>query len=528
MPSILAFPRELSLVGFGVADGVVLPPVRRGATGAVPGEYVAPDELDADLSTTARFTADAPLQVVSDGDSLFVIRQSAGCRDVVDDAGRAVPVEDGTLLMDRFLLVDDELVSPLEVRYQRSRSSSRPASSKDGLGTADLDGNPFFEPTQALRFVRGLHDNDVAVVLAPTAVGGQTRWHFVRRSADASGLELISTARTADGLVDTRGSQPWTCPVHAETFSLVPGQCAAPAVVGAAESCGRALVPASAKPDAAGSALRLARGTVVPAGDAAVSADAFTVEAWLRPGDEGGDLFAAPPDGAEGLGVAVDADGRVTVTVAHAAERHTATTRSVVTAEVWQHLSVSFDGALLRVMVDGALRAVTSALGGGITAGPMPVVSLGSPESRGLVVDDIRLWTRSRTRDEVAADFSQRLTGLEPGLARYWRCDESAGQTVADLCGGAPSGGTRRCLGALGRPDLRAAGSHALPRAVRGAHPLVRTGRDGLLRAGGRADGLRPSEQAAEDGGRAHGRGRRSLRRRARWRRPRPHLRRRP
>ena len=79
VPAVLAFPRELSLVGFGVADSVLLPPVRRGATAAVPGEYVAPEEVDGGLSTTARLTADAPLQVVSDGDSLFVLRQSAGC-----------------------------------------------------------------------------------------------------------------------------------------------------------------------------------------------------------------------------------------------------------------------------------------------------------------------------------------------------------------------------------------------------------------------------------------------------------------
>ncbi len=134
VPAVLAFPRELSLVGFGVADSVLLPPVRRGVTAAVPGEYVAPEEVDAGLSTTARLTADAPLQVVSDGDSLFVLRQSAGCRGLLDHTGRAVPVEDGTLLMDRFLLVDDELQSPLEVRYQRSRSRTRPSSSKDGLG----------------------------------------------------------------------------------------------------------------------------------------------------------------------------------------------------------------------------------------------------------------------------------------------------------------------------------------------------------------------------------------------------------
>ncbi len=74
-----------------------------------------------------------------------------------------------------------------------------------------------------------------------------------------------------------------TCPVHAETFALSEGQCAAPVVEGAAETCGRPLVPASAEGDAAGSALRLPPGVVVPTDGAMVSATSFTVEAWLRP-----------------------------------------------------------------------------------------------------------------------------------------------------------------------------------------------------------------------------------------------------
>src|SRR4051794_2987148 len=177
-PSVLGFATEIAAVGFGIADQVAMPQVRMGSrTPVASGDPVRPDELDPFLSSTARLTAAAPFQVLSDGRYVYVVRQAivdpepavleaarhilvnpaadatattraadlvadhdamvyvtdAGDQPVLDAHGRVVPVVRGTLLVDRFVLVGTSLVAKRDVRFQRSRSHT-PASSTDTLG----------------------------------------------------------------------------------------------------------------------------------------------------------------------------------------------------------------------------------------------------------------------------------------------------------------------------------------------------------------------------------------------------------
>ncbi|XXZ47579.1 hypothetical protein AAGT00_01040 (plasmid) [Streptomyces cavourensis] len=92
--------------------------------------------------------------------------------------GEQVELVRDTLLCDRFLLVDGKLKPVLEVRYKRSRHATRPASAKDTLGTEDMEGRPFYEPTQELSFVRNLTRGRFAAVLVPTAVSSAWRWQL--------------------------------------------------------------------------------------------------------------------------------------------------------------------------------------------------------------------------------------------------------------------------------------------------------------------------------------------------------------
>jgi len=43
------------------------------------------------------------------------------------------------------------------------------------------------------------------------------------------------------------------------------------------------------------------------------------------------------------------------------------------------------------------------------------------------VFDEIRIWNRARSGEEIAADMTNRLTGAEADLAVYWPCDEGPG-----------------------------------------------------------------------------------------------------
>ncbi|MGD2109980.1 MAG: thrombospondin type 3 repeat-containing protein [Phycisphaerae bacterium] len=50
-------------------------------------------------------------------------------------------------------------------------------------------------------------------------------------------------------------------------------------------------------------------------------------------------------------------------------------------------------------------------------------------------IDELRIWKRARTRDEIAADMTEGLTGDNPGLAGYWRFSEGSGDVTEDESG---------------------------------------------------------------------------------------------
>jgi len=47
-------------------------------------------------------------------------------------------------------------------------------------------------------------------------------------------------------------------------------------------------------------------------------------------------------------------------------------------------------------------------------------------------MDEVRIWNRARSADEITADMDHRLTGAEPGLVGYWHVDEGAGEIAHD------------------------------------------------------------------------------------------------
>src|SRR4051812_37968885 len=126
-PQVLRFPNELAVAGFGAAEQTLLPAIRKSTRKPVADRsQLTEEDTDLFLSSTARLTADAAFQVVSDGEVLHVFRQSVAAEhpDVLK-TGDGVAMVDSSLLVDRFILVAGaaaQLVPKREVRFQRSRS----------------------------------------------------------------------------------------------------------------------------------------------------------------------------------------------------------------------------------------------------------------------------------------------------------------------------------------------------------------------------------------------------------------------
>ena len=103
--------------------------------------------------------------------------------------------------------------------------------------------------------------------------------------------------------------------------------------------------------------------------------------------------------------------------------------------DVWTHVAATYDGASMKLYIGGVLAAERAFTGAIVhSTGPLAIGSapLGN-NIWGGSFDDVRIWGRARTAQEISAGFARPLTGSEAGLLGYWNFDESTGPIAADL-----------------------------------------------------------------------------------------------
>ncbi|QDY81389.1 LamG domain-containing protein [Streptomyces qinzhouensis] len=450
-PAELPFPAEVVKVGYAVAGATAMPAVKKGGrTEAGVDEVLTPEETDPFLSSTARLTApDAPFQVISDGSHVVVLRQAiarghadavftladgvgssgdSGRVDVVKSGTTPAPVVDGTLLCDRFLLVGGRLKPVAEVRFKRSRHKTRPASEKDSLGPADMDGKAFFEPTQELDLIRNLTGGRFTAVLTPTAMQGQRRWQFFAHNSATGRIDSFNIEQDPDGLFNTQGSRYWTSPDPAyrgSVYERAPGICPFTSLP---------LVPVTPDVPHPETALQF-NGTsnYLNMGDAPklkFQGRAYAVEAWVKPRAAGGPVLARGSGAAGQGGFQLRITGTGQVALDHSGG--TLTSLQNIQAGTWAHIAASFDGTTATLYIDGAFSGDKALPTSGDGTALLHIgAKPGGPFYSG-TIDEVRIWNRARGQSEIADSSRYRLIGNEPGLAAYYRFDEGSGTTAYD------------------------------------------------------------------------------------------------
>jgi hypothetical protein len=107
-------------------------------------------------------------------------------------------------------------------------------------------------------------------------------------------------------------------------------------------------------------------------------------------------------------------------------------------SNTWYHLAGVFDGAAIRLYVNGALDGLTATTHNA-QPGNTPLRlgargnDLGTPFAG--LLDEVRLWNVARSAAEIQTNRASRLDGTEPGLTAYWRFDEGNGLTTSDSTG---------------------------------------------------------------------------------------------
>lgn len=117
-----------------------------------------------------------------------------------------------------------------------------------------------------------------------------------------------------------------------------------------------------------------------------------------------------------------------------------------ITCNEWHHLAATYDGAQMKLYVDGVQKATQSIASTGINYSPENDLRIGLYKDdnetypfKGQIAD-VRLWSCVRTPEEIQETRHQRLRGNEVGLVGYWPLDEGEGTIAHDKTANANHG----------------------------------------------------------------------------------------
>jgi chitodextrinase len=172
-----------------------------------------------------------------------------------------------------------------------------------------------------------------------------------------------------------------------------------------------------------------------------------TVEAWVYPtSNTGFRSVVAKERGGGGFPYGLETssgvpDGFVTTT-----GNATAAATTALAASMWTHLAMTYDGATVRLYVNGGLAASTSVTGAlTVSADPLRIGGdVTWAEWFQGRIDDVRVYSRALTAAEVQTDMATPVAASSPPppstLVGAWSFDAGSGTTAADSSGNGNAG----------------------------------------------------------------------------------------
>jgi len=117
--------------------------------------------------------------------------------------------------------------------------------------------------------------------------------------------------------------------------------------------------------------------------------------------------------------------------------------------DTWYHIAGTYNEVLkeVKIYVNGVLRTTATAnqtpVGQGAHIATLGKACESDVDYLGGTLDEVRIWSGTRTQTEIQDNMCKKLAGTESGLVGYWRLDESSDTLCADSSPNINDGGTR-------------------------------------------------------------------------------------
>ncbi len=178
----------------------------------------------------------------------------------------------------------------------------------------------------------------------------------------------------------------------------------------------------------------------------------FTIEAWVwvRSFERAMPLLEfGNGSGNESvlLDLTSDALGHPILYTYEGSEGRTVTSQYLLPRQRWIHVAATLNGTVGRLYLDGFLVGEYNGM-----KVPRSVVrnqnylgqsSFWGHQNANAMIDEVRIWNIGRSRDELASTMNRPLSGSEPGLMIYYRCDDDPASAslndLADAGGNTPA-----------------------------------------------------------------------------------------
>ena len=189
-----------------------------------------------------------------------------------------------------------------------------------------------------------------------------------------------------------------------------------------------------------------------------MSLGAFTVEAWvdvssltLSPASNGGSVLTFGNTGQQSFSLWLipfrNPDGtyttyspRLQINYSNGTSRITAPSVLALDYDAWQHVAVSYDGSTARVYSGGVLRVEetwnTPINWLGNSTLSVGREAPGASEYIGGRIDELRVWSRVLSEQEIADGVGRLACPDDPDLFAYWNFNGGAAGTAPDATGG--------------------------------------------------------------------------------------------